>query len=80
MTADTLTKEGAVKEQTEDLSTYGEAKTDREVTNNRWWQKHLDSSITDSYHQLTKKEHVTCFASAPNRILDFEDTCIPSSA
>jgi len=74
--ADTLTIEDAEREQIEDTSTYREAKTViRRGMKNRWHEKHLDSRITEIYHQLTRKEHSV---SPWHRTLDFEGICTTS--
>ena len=59
-TADTLAKEGAQKEQTDNLVSYDEIKTIIKAQQQKQWQlKHPRHNTNDSYYHLRRKEQVT---------------------
>ena len=61
-TADTLAKEGAMKEQTDNLVSYDEVRTIIKAQQRKKWQlQHPRHNPKDSYYLLRRKEQVTVF-------------------
>ncbi|KAL8604431.1 hypothetical protein ACOMHN_042260 [Nucella lapillus] len=61
-TADSLTKEGATKEQMDRSTSYSESKTIiKAKLQNKWKQQHPHHNRADPYYLLTRREQVTIF-------------------